>query len=678
MTTVNLSPIFNGSQVFDATGLPLNAGKINSYLAGTSTPSATFTTNLGNVNNSNPIILGVDGRPPQEIWLDRSKTYKFVVTDSLNNILGTYDNIYGVEVAGSADTISSALTAYEADVASTATLKGAGLVGFNPTVNYAVMTLGYAEKQGYINIAWFAGADNTGGTDMTAIMIAAALLGHNIYIPKGTWAMNWVPTARYILQGDGSSSTFIKAFSSASAAISDRVVQSDGFWTYHSEIRNICFKGTGKTDVGFTFGRTDPTTYVNGDQLFNNVRFYGCSFQGLLKGVQFPAGNIGTSFYDCSFQSNFYGTYSINNKFSAAVMHAGNKYHYAGHFENNDCGVYIHNTQDGFGGYEFHNTIFESNKIAFYGYTNNTFNPPAFDRCWFELNGVLQGGSTTIDQWTGAVKSTSSFTNHSLIVDGTTSTWIINGGGIVGDINLIATSSRIQVDNTRVESQSGFNSGPCIVADSKSQIIINNPETDGGVPHDARVFITGNFYSRSLSASTEAGRRWGNFFHRFTKVASYGGSGAVQKCTGVVTTTGLAVVGTLVSDAIIYTQSNQFSVAGSTAGQTATIPSTAVTPTANDFVVLTFDVKWVSGVAPVLGFGDLSLNQVTAGMTPPETGVWYTLGGIGQSVNAVAQSLSFAGNASASVFNLSAIQIRSFPTRHEAQAFLTASVYVES
>lgn len=96
MATVFLSPIGNGAQFFTAGGLPLNGGFINTYLAGTNTPQPTYTTSLGTIANANPIVLGNDGRTTQEIWLTQGITYKFVITDSLSNILGTYDNLYGI------------------------------------------------------------------------------------------------------------------------------------------------------------------------------------------------------------------------------------------------------------------------------------------------------------------------------------------------------------------------------------------------------------------------------------------------------------------------------------------------------------------------------------------------------------------------------------------------------
>jgi len=93
---VNLSPIGNGFQFFTTTGIPLNGGYIYTYAAGTTTPTATYTTLAGTIANTNPIQLGTDGRPPNEIWLTSGTNYKFVLADSSNNVIQTYDNLYGI------------------------------------------------------------------------------------------------------------------------------------------------------------------------------------------------------------------------------------------------------------------------------------------------------------------------------------------------------------------------------------------------------------------------------------------------------------------------------------------------------------------------------------------------------------------------------------------------------
>lgn len=95
---VNLSPVFGvAGQVFDDNGNPLAGGKIYTYLAGTTTPAATYTTVAGNITHSNPIILDGAGRVPTgEIWLTDGISYKFVVEDSVGVLIGTYDNLVGI------------------------------------------------------------------------------------------------------------------------------------------------------------------------------------------------------------------------------------------------------------------------------------------------------------------------------------------------------------------------------------------------------------------------------------------------------------------------------------------------------------------------------------------------------------------------------------------------------
>lgn len=96
--SVSLSPFYGvAGQLFDDNGNPLAGGKIFSYLAGTTTNAATYTTSVGNIAHSNPIILNGAGRVPSgEIWLTTNVLYKFVVTDSANNLIGTFDNVAGI------------------------------------------------------------------------------------------------------------------------------------------------------------------------------------------------------------------------------------------------------------------------------------------------------------------------------------------------------------------------------------------------------------------------------------------------------------------------------------------------------------------------------------------------------------------------------------------------------
>ena len=94
---VNLSPIGGvAGQFFDNNGNPLVGGKLYTYTAGTTTPQVTYTSALGNVPNSNPIILNGGGRVPAEIWLTDGLEYKFVLYSSTDQLIGSWDNIVGI------------------------------------------------------------------------------------------------------------------------------------------------------------------------------------------------------------------------------------------------------------------------------------------------------------------------------------------------------------------------------------------------------------------------------------------------------------------------------------------------------------------------------------------------------------------------------------------------------
>ena len=101
---VNLSPIGGAAaQFFDNSGNVLTGGKIYTYLAGTTTPAVTYTTAFGNIAQPNPIILNAAGRVPDsgEIWLSSGISYKFVLKDTNDVLIGTYDNLQGLPSAGS-------------------------------------------------------------------------------------------------------------------------------------------------------------------------------------------------------------------------------------------------------------------------------------------------------------------------------------------------------------------------------------------------------------------------------------------------------------------------------------------------------------------------------------------------------------------------------------------------
>ena len=96
--SVTPSPIGGfAAQFFDNNGVILSGGKIYTYAAGTTTPQATYTSASGATPHANPIILDSAGRVPGgEIWLTDGLVYKFAIETATSVLLGTYDNISGI------------------------------------------------------------------------------------------------------------------------------------------------------------------------------------------------------------------------------------------------------------------------------------------------------------------------------------------------------------------------------------------------------------------------------------------------------------------------------------------------------------------------------------------------------------------------------------------------------
>ena len=115
---VFLSPVGGvAAQFFTNTGAVLTGGKLYTYAAGTTTPQATYTTNAGTTARTNPVVLDAAGRVPDsgEIWIS-PVSYKFVLKDSNDVLIATYDNIFGsgafavTNYTGNGSTVAYAVT----------------------------------------------------------------------------------------------------------------------------------------------------------------------------------------------------------------------------------------------------------------------------------------------------------------------------------------------------------------------------------------------------------------------------------------------------------------------------------------------------------------------------------------------------------------------------------------
>jgi hypothetical protein len=247
---VNLSFIGGaGWQFFDDNGDPLSGGKIYTYAAGTSYPLTTYTSNAGNIPNTNPVILDAAGRTPQQIWSTEGVLYKYVVTSSTDVVIRTWDNIGGSIVASD----------LAQDLANTTNnAKGDALVGFKQSNASGFLTGAVAKTvndklQEILSVKDF-GATGDGATDDRAsiqdAINYAVSVGAALFFPQGTYRITAPLIVRlYAIRmfgarrGDAGRGTriYLDSTTVGDYAI---ILSATGFTPFGMVITDIEFKGT--------------------------------------------------------------------------------------------------------------------------------------------------------------------------------------------------------------------------------------------------------------------------------------------------------------------------------------------------------------------------------------------------------------------------------------------------
>ena len=111
-TAVILSPVPR-QQFFDANGKPLAFGCLFSYQSNTTTPLATYTDYTGSVQNTNPLILGADGRVGTGgIWLSAGLAYRIDVKSSGGTNCALGSTISTVNGIGGGSTVLTTIVPY--------------------------------------------------------------------------------------------------------------------------------------------------------------------------------------------------------------------------------------------------------------------------------------------------------------------------------------------------------------------------------------------------------------------------------------------------------------------------------------------------------------------------------------------------------------------------------------
>ena len=529
-----------------------------------------------------------------------------------------------------------------------------------------------------------------------------------VLIPKGRYRVNVIINSKTILEGEGGQSTILEPFNESVAIMTYTFTAQQtpiyAFWDYHSEVHGVGFWGrTVKVGIGFTFGTTVPANYTTNMEYANNVKFFGCRFFQLEKGIQFPFGNIGTEFYSCGFSSNKYGAYLLDCKFPAGspnTMHAGNKYWYAGEFSGNECAVYVNNVTDGFGAIAWKETIFEYNLCAGYFYNEpRPFIPISWDGCWFEGNGSVSSGAATItiSTWTGAVEGTQTLPKKALIFDGTSGMYNLTKSFLT-DTRVKGTNIAVVAENCRTEVIAGFGGGSVDVDNpANSYVRCVSPYSDNGYPHDGSTVVVGypmHFDMTIGPTPIPAGQRWFFTKNRSSKVKNFargstgsGNSGALKVSLSFTSipylTSGLAVIqGGLDGTSILYNYSNSFTRAAFASNEFLKIdsPSSDFVVSEAGYYVVTCDWQRTAG-DPRMYIWDRSANQFITSASLPEANRWYTTAAIGYSNgNGATLFLDFGGGpvTETCTWRVGGYQVLYFQYLSDAQNYLESGVFAEN
>ena len=217
------------------TNYPLAGGKVYTYVAGTSTPLATYTDSSGSTPNANPVILDANGEAP--IYLGLGLSYKINILDAS-----------GIQVPGyPVDNVIGSDTQLRSDLANTSnTALGAGLIGYFRSLTGWIGRTVSNKLFDQISVKDF-GAIGDGVNDDTAAIQAALNSGaKGIYFPSATYlcgAITVPNTFGMTLYGDGTSSILKQK-----AGTGTMVKWSQSSMVYNEQtVKDLTFDGTSGT-----------------------------------------------------------------------------------------------------------------------------------------------------------------------------------------------------------------------------------------------------------------------------------------------------------------------------------------------------------------------------------------------------------------------------------------------
>jgi hypothetical protein len=328
----------------DSNGKPLVGGKLYSYLSGTTTPTPTWTDESLQTPNTNPIILDSSGSCL--CWLDSTIQYKFVLTNSVNALVWSQDNITGDSPSPSIALSAAVLSVYQgASATDPATRVGGeqlqnGDLYFNTSINamkayangvwYTTATLGATDAalvsftqlgagavttnvqtklRESVSVKDF-GAVGDGVTNDTAAIqaaIDAVPNGSQIFIPPGVYSvsygvLNFTRRESITFTSGSSRDSAVLQANAVAASASTPLVDISG--CYQLVFEGISFKGVTASGIGAYIHR--PLT--GADKVSTGIQFYNCQFSQFNVGAQIgrldllESNNEDIHFNNCEFR----------------------------------------------------------------------------------------------------------------------------------------------------------------------------------------------------------------------------------------------------------------------------------------------------------------------------------------------------------------------------------------
>ena len=232
----NGQQFFGGATSASNPQLPLAGGSLYTYSGGTTSAVNTWTSSSGSTLNPNPIVLGADGRVPNEIWLTAGTTVKYVLQDTVGNTIATWDNIPGVNDGTTVISSSGGSTGTTQNNVFTAT---SGQTAFSLSFSYPVGVKALQVFQNGVKLE--SGTDFTETSGSSFTLTVGALTGDTI--SANLFGLNSVLT----------NST--RTITSASYSTNTTIQNTSGFY------QNIGLTGT-TSGWGYAYSRDNVTYFT--------------------------------------------------------------------------------------------------------------------------------------------------------------------------------------------------------------------------------------------------------------------------------------------------------------------------------------------------------------------------------------------------------------------------------